>query len=180
MASQQLYQLYASNPLTPTLASVAPLQPNDAGATEMGAATYEELCIALGIPFTVKVSLTSAEILNLFTTPKQIIAAPGAGFCIQPICFFYEYNYGTTTYNTNQTLELRYAGVAANVNSNTILSRIFSVKARQGSLSTTLLTYIDSTQEIENKAFEVTVQTGNPTDGDGTLNIHVTYCIISL
>ena len=130
--------------------------------------------------YTVKVSLTSAEILNLFTTPKQIIAAPGAGFCIQPICFFYEYNYGTTTYNTNQTLELRYAGVAANVNSNTILSRIFSVKARQGSLSTTLLTYIDSTQEIENKAFEVTVQTGNPTDGDGTLNIHVTYCIISL
>jgi len=178
MASQQPYQLTAR---TLALSDVIPTQAAD-GATEVGKNTIQDVAdlVTAGEVVTVKVSLTSAEILNLFTTPKQIIAAPGAGFCIQPICFFYEYNYGTTTYNTNQTLELRYAGVAANVNSNTILSRIFSVKARQGSLSTTLLTYIDSTQEIENKAFEVTVQTGNPTDGDGTLNIHVTYCIISL
>src|SRR4051812_35669806 len=42
---------------------------------------------------TVKVSLTSAEILALFTTPKQLIPAPGAGKMLVPLSYFYVYTF---------------------------------------------------------------------------------------
>jgi len=41
MAGKQLYQLLADNPLTPGLTDAVGFQPNDAGATEMGASTWQ-------------------------------------------------------------------------------------------------------------------------------------------
>ena len=43
MASKQIYQLLADNPLTPALTDAVPFQPNDAGATEAGANTWQEV-----------------------------------------------------------------------------------------------------------------------------------------
>lgn len=39
----QIYQVYAANPLTPTLDDIVPFQPDDAGATEMGAAKWSDI-----------------------------------------------------------------------------------------------------------------------------------------
>ena len=110
MAAQQPYQLYASNPLTPGLTDIICFQPNDAGATEMGASTYAQMLIALGIPYTVKVSVSSAEILALNDIPKSLIAAPGAGKMIVPLAVSFRLNFVSVAYTTNLNLRLRMNG----------------------------------------------------------------------
>lgn len=139
-----------------------------------------DLAGGVGEVVTVKVSLSSAEILALNGTPKELIAAPGSGKIIQPIATMYRYNYGTLTYNTNQTMQLYYNGFVGNTITNTLLSRTESAILRQGAISTTSLTYLTATQDIVNKAFMLSVQTGNPAAGDGTLDVYITYTIITL
>jgi len=175
MASQQLYQLYASNPLTPTLASVAPLQPNDAGATEMGAATYEELCIALGIPFTVKVSLTSAEILALNTTPIQLIAAQGANTVIRPLGFMFRLNYVSSTYS-GSNLRIYLDGTGSyNVQTTIYAAGSDALNIASPSPSNT---YIPSA--ATNVPLMVDAAGADPTAGDGSFDIYITYTVITL
>jgi len=173
MASQQLYQLYASNPLTPTLASVAPLQPNDAGATEMGAATYEELCIALGIPFTVKVSLTSAEILALADTPITLIAAQGASTLIKLLGCTMKLNYVSTTY-TGGTLRIYFSSGGSFIISNSSYTNGSSIIFTPAFSTTQVFTTSAENDDlIIDAASAVSV-------GDGTLDIYLTYSVIEL
>ena len=77
MASQQPYQLTAR---TLALSDVIPTQAAD-GATEVGKNTIQDVAdlITAGSIVTVKIPVSSAEILQLFTTPKVLVPAPGAG-----------------------------------------------------------------------------------------------------
>ena len=130
---------------------------------------------------TVKVSLSSAEILNGNSTPKQAIAAAGANTIIQPISYVTVYTYGSLTYAVNTTLELFYQGInSVGVVSNTILNRTESFIMRQAAASTTAFAFAISTADVRNKPLMVGVQTGNPTTGNGTVDIYITYNIITL
>lgn len=128
---------------------------------------------------TVKVSLSSAEILALNTTPKTLIAAPGAGKIIQPIIYLWVYTYGTVTYATNTNADVYYTGSLV-LTGTTILNRTASTIQRQGTASVTAASFLVASQDITNKALMLNVQTGDPTAGDGTLAVHVSYLIITL
>src|SRR6185436_12070004 len=60
----------------------------------------------LGGITTPTVTISSAEIKALIATPKQIIAAPGAGFYIEPQSYRIEYHYGGVAYSGNVSLYL--------------------------------------------------------------------------
>ena len=131
--------------------------------------------------YTVKVSLSSAEILALNTTPKQLVAAPGSGKILQPLFYLVKLSYATAQYATNTTLQFNYDGLpAVGIVSNSILNRTESFIMRQAAASTTAFAFAISTSDITNKGLFVSVTNGNPTAGDGTLDIYITYTIISL
>jgi len=177
MAGQQPYQLTAR---TLALSDVIPTQAAD-GATEVGKNTIQDVAdlVTAGQVITVKVSLSSAEILALFTTPKELIAAPGAGKFIQPIAVVYNFTYGTTTYTTNVSLNIGYDPVAnGSITNTTILGAGQSRLAR--ALFSSANTFVLSSFDPVNKGFYAHVHAGDPLSGDGTLDIIITYCIISI
>lgn len=124
---------------------------------------------------TVKVSLTSAQILALGNTPIVLVAAPGTGKVIKPLSVLYKYNYGTATYLTNTTLLGSYSGVSGNViSTNSIINQTqnsFSASVPQAN------TPLDA--DVSNLALVISTSS-NPTAGDGTLDIYITYTAILL
>mgnify|MGYP000977334275 CR=1 FL=1 len=174
-APSQIYQLYADTQPNTSLDDLTVFQPNDAGATRMGANTWRSIMKDLGVPVTEKISLTSAEILALNTTPKVLVVAQGAGYVIQPIAVQMFLDYGTTTYATNTTARVKYSGISGNFATNSVLSSVSDQTASQSCLSS-----LQFSSAIDNVALVLDVQTGDPTTGDGTLNVYITYCVITL
>lgn len=62
MASKQLYQLLADNPLTPGLTDAVGFQPDNSGATEMGASTWQGVAnLLVGKRYTAYLTQTSTS-----------------------------------------------------------------------------------------------------------------------
>lgn len=132
--------------------------------------------LATGEVTTVKVSLTSAEILDLNSTPKQLIAAPGANKFILPLRVIVKGNFGTQAYATNTNLQFA---------PNTLFQTNFSAALgfTQNQLATYTLTTAAGTTTLENTvnaAINIFALSGNPTTGDGTVDIYVTYTTVTL
>lgn len=125
--------------------------------------------------YTVKKSITSPQLLALNTTPIEVIAAPGSGKAVQVLGAFIAYTYATAAYATNTTLLL----VNAN-GTNEIAtdggSLISDVASNKGYM--TIAGGINSI--VTNDAVVIEAQTGDPTDGGGTVDVYVTYQIITL
>jgi len=136
------------------------------------------LDVVSGTVLTTKVTLSSAEILALNSTPKTLIAAPGSGKLIRVLSIVEKLNYGSATYATNILQQFRYTGTTTVIANNSLLGSTENTIAEQ--LASTAVTYSTATSDPVNKAVELTVQTGNPTTGDGTLDVYVTYTVITL
>jgi uncharacterized protein YlxP (DUF503 family) len=129
---------------------------------------------------TVKVSLSSAEILALNATPKQLIAAPGSGKTIQVARIIGKLNFVSAAYATNTTLQVHFNnGGSVTVISNQSVLLTSTVNR--------MLHFIDATptgatslQYIENADLRLNVASGNPTTGGGSLDLYITYKIITL
>lgn len=121
--------------------------------------------------YTVKVSLTSAEILQLNTTPKTLIAAPGAGKLIRPIGQVMKLNYGTTQYSGNAMITTLGGNIAFTQTSYLSNSDAYDMRM-QGQFGTAT--------DLENLPLLATVTSANPTGGDSTIDLYITYAVISL
>lgn len=124
-----------------------------------------------------KTSLTTAQVLALFTTPIQLISAPGVGFAIQVIKSSAKLNYNTSAYATNLVLGI--GSPTASVNQETITGLLgAAISKTQNGLA--IGSTATETQLIANAAINVSVLVGNPTVGNSSIDIYLTYRIITL
>lgn len=165
-------QIYALTAGTPDSTCVIPFQVAD-GTTEAEKITYSNFFKTFGIPTTKKISLTSAEILALNTTPKELIAAPGAGYYIRVIGFTCVLNYNSVAY-TGNSLVVHHTGSTANLLSSTFYT-----------IGSAYMTFVNPSSPanatlaiIENSSLIAEVQSANPASGNSTIDIYVTYSII--
>ena len=125
---------------------------------------------------TVKVSISSAQILAMFSTPITIIAAPGAGKLISIDKAIFVYNFNTTAYNTNTTIAL-YDGAAREM-------QVASFLAGGSTLSVYLgqsISYAGiSGVPASNQPATLYSVGGAPLAGNSTITVYVTYSIITL
>jgi hypothetical protein len=126
---------------------------------------------------TAKLTIASADVLHLNTTPIEIVAAPGAGYAIEVISASMKMVYNSATYATNTSLELLTAG-ATNSQASTVIKNSASTIRRFADATT--LASATATQLVDNAALNVTVSSGDPTAGDSDITIYVTYRIITL
>jgi hypothetical protein len=128
---------------------------------------------------TASFSFSAAQILNM-GTPIQLLGSPGASNGYEIISAVYDYTFVTTPYATNTDLKLwsisatntihYYTGALAQGVSSTVSSN-----------SVTIMTDLKSYGYVgKGTPLSISVHTGNPTAGDGTLNLYLTYRIISL
>ena len=115
-----------------------------------------------------KVTVTSAEILDAYDTPVELIPAPPAGFYIDPISIVYRFDYNTTPYATNTSGKIQLGG-------STVVNLIDLTE------SDSIVRKKSYSSPIElSSAMNFTVDSGNPTAGDSDLIIYITYQIIEL
>lgn len=126
---------------------------------------------------TVKVTMTSAEILAAFTTPKTLVISQGAGTFINVLSVAFRLNFNTIAYATNTTLRLEIGSFSPIVATNTILassSNDFIVTSATQSVE------VSGTPDWVDIPLTAKVLTGNPTAGNSTLDIYITYNVLSL
>ena len=126
---------------------------------------------------TAKLTIATADVLHLNTTPIEIVAAPGAGYAIEVISASMNMVYVSATYATNTSLELITAG-ATNSQASTVIKNSASTIRRFADATT--LASATATQLVDNAALNVTVASGDPTAGDSDITVYVTYRIITL
>lgn len=125
-----------------------------------------------------RLTIASADVLTLDTTPIQIIAAQGAGTVIEVISGFVSIDFNTTAYSTSTDLIVETAGAtkpqlegigALNCPSS-LIPKFTPVDGQdKGSL-------------VINAAVNVSVPTasGNPTAGDSDIEVFVYYRVINI
>lgn len=125
-----------------------------------------------------RVTISSAGILNLFTTPLTLIGAPvGGNKLIRVISAAVLYKYGTTAYTIGGgTTIIEYAGLGSN-----LATGIETILTTAASDRLTITGGISSSGNEPSKqdvavVLRQTVQ--NPADGDGTLKIDLLYTIV--
>lgn len=122
-----------------------------------------------------KVTLTSAQILALNTTPIQLVAAPGAGYYISVVEVMALLNYGTTQYTGANNVEIRYTnGSGAKVTGDLASSWLDS------SATTAVKAVAAAVTPVANAKIVASVPTANPAAGDSTVTIDIAYRIVKL
>lgn len=121
----------------------------------------------------VTIPVSSAEILALNTTPKRLIDNPGAGNGIIVDAVIFRKTGPTTAYATNTTMRV-YLGSGATPVIDDVSDFLTESGARvQYSRSNS---YGNTT--VSGNHINLTVNTGNPTDGDGDIEVDVIYMIV--
>ena len=121
-------------------------------------------------PRTIKVSLTSEQIKTGYSTPVLVIPAPGAGKCICIHNCFGKLNYNTAEFETGDVILLDSETTNELWHINDMLSNDASV-IKPGYRVTQALS--------ENSGVKFYV--GDDSEvGDSTLDLHITYEIVSL
>lgn len=121
---------------------------------------------------TVKVTLSSAEVLALNSSPKVLIAAPGAGKVIQIINAYLYLDYNSTTYLVATDLNISCNGYVLGTSSG------FLTNASDGFGSITPNSANTNTDQV-NKSLDLTTSV-DPTTGNSPVYVYVTYRIITL
>ena len=122
--------------------------------------------------------ITTANVLQLNTTPLTIVSAQGAGTAIEAISAFVTIDYNSATYATNVGLQL--------IDSGADEPQLISLTALNASASSRRKLGVDATfaaadtQIIENVDLLVEVPTGDPTVGDSDIEVYVLYRVITL
>jgi hypothetical protein len=122
-----------------------------------------------------EVEISAEEILALYTTPKTLVAAPGAGKVLEFISLLLAYDYGTTAYTigTATDLQVKYTDASGAAVSTTQAVTGFIDQA------TDQLRALDkleaSVTPVDNAALVLTLAVANVTDGDGAIHAKVAY-----
>lgn len=127
---------------------------------------------------TKKVTLSSAQLLALFTTPIELIAAPGAGKAIEVMSVIGRMNFLTAAYATHTELDVIDAtlGTVLFKDTSTILAatstKVAQIEPSIASNAANLIT--------ANGAVQAKIAVGDPVTGAGSVDLYVTYKVVTL
>ena len=124
---------------------------------------------------TATISISSAEMLAINTTPKILVAAQGAGTIIVPKSMTVKHTYVSTTYDTDTLVYAKYNSTGKPLASS-------GLTIASTATSWIIVTSINpsTTDDITNKALILTTNTADPETGDGTFEIVLEYSVITI
>lgn len=136
-----------------------------------GDATWESMTPVL----TATVPLSSAEILDLFTTPRTIVNNPGSGYMIEVISATIGWTSGTPYDASTDDIVLGHvSGTRFNQVHFYVPWQATSTLYYRGIIDQSLSTLVPNTSLV------AYTESANPTSGTGTCKIYITYRIITL
>lgn len=128
-----------------------------------------DMALAGTITVAPKLHMTSAQILNLHTSPIMLIPSPGAGKVIKLMSCVIRYNFGTVNYSLTP-ISFRYQGGTAASSNNVFTSGASIIKD---------IGFVTNIAMLAN--VPIIIDAGaNPTGGDGTIDVYFSYQTITL
>jgi hypothetical protein len=125
-----------------------------------------------------KINLTSAQILALLTTPIQVVAAPGAGFYINPIAVTINFIGGSVAYtNAGGAVTLTVGSRTALTVAEGMITTVSPNRTHQYTPFAAGLDTAASPPTDENAALFITKATNNYAAGTGTASVVVYYTV---
>lgn len=124
----------------------------------------------------VKVSLTSSQILNIFTTPKELVPAI-AGKLLKMKFIHQKYTHLTTPYTGGAVWKI---GLGTISNAFSVVSAVIGSADNSQSLQDFSQNLSASGQSYEGLSIVIGATSANPTGGDGTMDIYLTYDEITI
>jgi len=124
-----------------------------------------------------KITLSASDIKTLYSSPVQVVSAPGVGKAIEVISGSIKYTKASVNYSGGAPIQIITDTALASSNQYQLVSpnSLSSVSFFEKLIQTT-----SSNNMIENKALMVTNNTSNYANGDGTVTIYISYRIITL
>ena len=127
---------------------------------------------------TVKVTLSSAQILSSHTTPIELIAAPGAGKLIKVLGITGKLSFSTAAYVLGADCYLAYQD---NLSSGYISSAEMTTYVTLANTNYFGVALVNFTlANAENKSVFFYTESSDPTTGDSTIDLYITYQILTL
>lgn len=127
-------------------------------------------------PVVARLTLTDAQIKALNTTPKTIVASPGAGNTLALLGVYYDQNTSAGAYSANPQINVRYVGVAQNLTTGFAMSLASAVHRYSQEI---LVQKPNITVSVSNKGLEV-LSGADVTGGNAanTVDVWVVYLIV--
>lgn len=122
----------------------------------------------------VDIVIPSANILNAFTSPIELIPAPGANkfIAIEQLIFSMVYN--SSAYTTNTTIVIKIGGQWIT------LSGFLNASADVAYVLNSVSMQLSTTGLLINGSVSFTIQTGNPAAGNSNVRVRVWYRVIDM
>jgi len=126
-----------------------------------------------------EVEISSAELLALYTTPKTLVAAPGAGKVLEFISLLLAYDYGTIVYTIGAAgaFRVKYTDASGATVSTT------APQAGMTDQATDQVRLLDKTAAtvtpVVNAALVLHFPGADVTDGNGTIHVKIAYRVRS-
>lgn len=150
------------------------------GKTNFDQLQFNSMIDASGITIAqikqVTVTLTSAQILALFTTPITLILAPGAGLVIDIVSVVASLTAGVA-YTGANNLEIRYTGAAGVKATADIVAAFINSATSRVDLVGGVIADTDVTTGV-NSPIVIAVPVANPAAGTGTIKLTITYTVM--
>ena len=163
--------------LASATASIGTLNTNLASATASIASINTILASATASTVSIlKKTITSAEILTSYTAPVELIPAPGSGKLLLVQSAIIRYIPGGSTYSTNIITNIRYGNALSLYTNPNSLGQ-----SSENAIITNMLPSTTTSAALPtNSPLLFQTSNGNPTAGDGTIYLYLTYTIVTL
>lgn len=130
--------------------------------------------------YTKVISISSADILALFATPKTLVAAPGAGKILVPIACSFYFKHGATQYVGGGVVRLAWAGSGNSLTTANLVSTTIMQGAVDSFITNLMLAQSEERNSFINTALTLRNQTAAYTTGNGTAKVVITYAVVTL
>lgn len=170
-AIAQPAKISALTAITPPLAGTEVLPIVQGGVTKK--VTVDQLSKV----HTVKISITSAQVLTLFSVPVLAVSAPGAGFHIRVTSCSCKLTFNSVAYATSVDIFISTA-TANNIQYQIIGGLNGTVTGNKLGVSDQAI-YATDTQLISNQAVYIQASGADPTAGNSNIIVYITYEIVA-
>jgi len=133
---------------------------------------------------TKKIEICSADLIDCFTNPVELVEAQGIGLIIMPIALGYKYKYKSASYNFAQNL---YVHCSTKTDADALFEMDKGIinASGAGNLDRSSVLYgvtIGGTSNddsfVENDSLVFKAKTSDATTGDGYLTLYLTYTVV--
>lgn len=144
---------------------------------QCGSVNSSEVANPYPAPTTVEVDITSAQILAMGTTPIELLPAAGTNKYYDVEKIILEYTNNTTAYSlVDDFLRVTYSTLGYSIDKQVITAGMDTLCIADSTYSISVGNQLFSQALLPNASIELTTDnSANPTLGDGTLRVIITY-----